>query len=699
MKKRRITRLISLLTVCAITFSIPVYSTTIDSVEIGSKISDDLQEVMNSSSDTDLVDIYYTIKTLDIDSLKNKLSSIYNFDYDKYQDPETCKEMLVPVVLTELKASSLYNSAFKEISFDDYKTMKAGDSNVNFALLDKINEWVGQKVDLYRKAKVEVYKEYYDSVRDYIKNKYKGESYEEIERFGIVSATRARATKAVISKLEQELIVESIYLHIDVKVENDTSVASTQIGADSSTGTKSILYSSPYNGNNVKIGVIEGVSVDETGIRTGRFNITNKQLQTAISANRLIYVQNGNIHPAMDDHATLVVTEIIGSQASVVAPDNRIHTFEGIVPSSFVYQTNFDSWDSLLSAINLLIEDYNVSIINMSAHVGNSINNREIENIGNYDIYDNEIDKIVRDQGITFIKTSGNNSYDNYKYINRPAKGLNVITVGSLSTKSSIFPSRAELLSTQFPVANYSCYMHSDTLPQKPDISAPGNYITGVKDNSGNLIYDDEYNNNVLDGGTSFAAPLVTGVAAQIIQADPTLRFNGLAVKAIILGGANKDAVDTTYSIENHLSTSAGVGMVDSVNSVERADAQTVFSNSFSITSSGCSTSYRYRDIQLTAGKTVRIVMTYNKIYDEIYTEGYPNKLNFQLYYNRPEGNSFYRQLVASSHTYSFNNVKVIECVVPETGSYSIRVALGPGYEKPTSGTVYQQYAVSYGYK
>lgn len=95
------------------------------------------------------------------------------------------------------------------------------------------------------------------------------------------------------------------------------------------------------------------------------------------------------------------------------------------------------------------------------------------------------------------------------------------------------------------------------------DVSAPGSFITTTTDmNEGNAMLGNNYVNT---GGTSYASPIVAGIAAILLQKNPQLTWQ--QIHQSIRGGAKKVQGNTyNYSIEPNSpgkSSEMGFGRVD----------------------------------------------------------------------------------------------------------------------------------------
>lgn len=219
-----------------------------------------------------------------------------------------------------------------------------------------------------------------------------------------------------------------------------------------------------------------------------------------------------------DSHSTWV-TSIIGGNT-------------GIAENAYLYITG-TSGSCFTSRMNDLISN-NVNIINMSAWENNN---------GFYDNYCKYIDYVVQSTYCTFVKSSGNNGPSTQPKITSPGCGMNVITVGSIAKDKN--------------VSYFSSWYTSNDYLLKPDMVAPGERISNIPNLSGN------------NSGTSFAAPMVTGIVALLMEEFPSLKLNPSLVKTALQNGCEKLPSQTDYFDEQ-----CGFGLVNYSN------ARTYLSNS-----------------------------------------------------------------------------------------------------------------------
>ncbi|MDR2083924.1 MAG: S8 family peptidase [Bacteroidales bacterium] len=109
--------------------------------------------------------------------------------------------------------------------------------------------------------------------------------------------------------------------------------------------------------------------------------------------------------------------------------------------------------------------------------------------------------EIAASRGIIVVNSAGNYGNSPWKYIGAPADGANVIAVGGVSADSSYYH-----VSSIGPTADNRF---------KPDLCALGSQVTVLYPLSGTGIFE--------MSGTSFAAPVIAGFTACVMEANPNI--------------------------------------------------------------------------------------------------------------------------------------------------------------------------------
>ncbi|TDE00589.1 S8 family peptidase [Jiangella asiatica] len=120
------------------------------------------------------------------------------------------------------------------------------------------------------------------------------------------------------------------------------------------------------------------------------------------------------------------------------------------------------------------------------------------------------VEALTAQNGTLFVVSAGNGSCE--ECVTHPASAPSALTVGAVDKSDELagFSSRGPL---------------PDTFDVKPDVTAPGVGIVAARSSLGTLPWpaipvDDHY---IQVDGTSMAAPHVTGLAALLLQAEPSL--------------------------------------------------------------------------------------------------------------------------------------------------------------------------------
>lgn len=230
-------------------------------------------------------------------------------------------------------------------------------------------------------------------------------------------------------------------------------------------------------------------------------------------------------------HATLVAAIMVGKAVTYGGK-----TYEGIVPDAELYSYAASDSDTIFDAVEFLVKSETdggcgVEIINASLGANRS---------GRYDFVSQWIDHIAFKHDVHFVAAAGNTNVSPDGYVTSPAMAYNAITVGNYENKNSLRQSwiiesanpgslDSQTLSDKyFRMADTSCFRTASGY-SKPDLIAEGTDIE-----YGAIVVNSGYKNS----GTSFAAPQVAGIIAQLCSKYPSLLTKQSTVKAILAASA-----------------------------------------------------------------------------------------------------------------------------------------------------------------
>jgi Subtilase family len=258
---------------------------------------------------------------------------------------------------------------------------------------------------------------------------------------------------------------------------------------------------------------------------------------------------------------------------------------------------------------------------------------------------DRHADGLVHNRWRLFVKSAGNRGMGDGR-VTSPGNGYNVLAVGNVDLGGTAARMNDIMSATSSSVDPTS--MVGDR--EKPELAAPGTNIQMLSNGSPWA--------GQTDSGTSFAAPMVAGAAARLIQRKPFLGVWPEQLRAILMASA-------VHNIEgaSRLSERDGAGMM-AVNTAARI----LDDNRHGGRHVGCGTFGRSQVVastQLPANRRLRAAISWTADPSAVDHASRPSA-DLDLEVRGPSGSVF---------SSSFDNTsEIVDFQAPTAGTYEIRV-------------------------
>lgn len=394
------------------------------------------------------------------------------------------------------------------------------------------------------------------------------------------------------------------------------NIGGLELSVARSTQNADLINQVGYNGAGVNLAVVE----------SGRIYPSNPYLTVAGACDGT---------GATSDHTT-AVAGIIGSTHT---------TFRGLAPSASLYSANCSSTPTAM--------DWGSS----NANVLN--NSYWYENDGSSSAFfpgDRHLDYIVRYNYDFVTKSAGNHAAAGCPLftptVTSPGKGYNVMTVGNYEDNDTLgWAGDAMDACSSFgdPRGDGTTYSHA-----KPEVAAVGSTISSTLRSSVPATAI-----GPVGSGTSYAAPMVAALAADLIGANSSLSIYPESLRAIIMATA-------LHNVEGdaRLSDRDGTGAIVASAAIKTVERGQWSSQWITSTASFPKTFYVYAF----KGERVRFVINWLSNPNASYTSDVlPADLDLTAY--RADGTTF----VQASASFG-NPFEIVDFVAPESETYVFRV-------------------------
>ncbi|HZU86936.1 MAG TPA: S8 family serine peptidase, partial [Anaerolineaceae bacterium] len=322
--------------------------------------------------------------------------------------------------------------------------------------------------------------------------------------------------------------------------------------------------------------------------------------------------------------------------------------FEGLANGATVDSANgsYSNWGTMTAAMDWATTNDTV------------INNSWYWDSGNSAVFweaDRRLDYYVR-HNYDFVSVAagnfGNGCGTNFStYVVSPAKGYNVLSVGNYEDQDNINWSD-DAMDYCSSFGNPGSDSATPTR-DKPEVSAIGATMDSTLPSAVAPL------TGPVGSGTSYSSPMVAALAADLIQAQPTLADKPESLRAIIMATALHNVEGGAVNSDKD-----GTGGVDFTAALATAEREQFTSQYVESTTTYPLTFY------LTAhqGERVRYVATWLSNPNAAYTtDVLPADL--ELYAYRADGSTY-----ITSSTSSVNNYEIVEFIAPATETYVFKV-------------------------
>ncbi|MCS7059926.1 MAG: S8/S53 family peptidase [Anaerolineae bacterium] len=332
----------------------------------------------------------------------------------------------------------------------------------------------------------------------------------------------------------------------------------------------------------------------------------------------------------VDDHATATAGMVGSTHATV----------RGIAPGVSLYSANATTYSdaNLSAAMDWAAITQNNDVINNSWG-GNAATTT-------LNVHDRHLDYIVRNMWSTVTVAAGNEANgcgSGTARVTSPARGYNVISVGNYADQNT-------LTWDDDAMNGCSSYVNPFTNIEKPEVAAVGSSITST-------ITATPWIANV-GSGTSYAAPMVAGQAALLMQRNAFLQVRPEAVKAIIMATALNNIEGNS-----RLSDRDGAGGVDMRAAFHLVDKGWWDWNAY--TAATLPVTYT---VFASQGQRVRAAIAWDSNPSADYSTD-PLQADIDLSVRDASG-----AVIATSNSI-YNSYEIVEFTAPASGNYSLRIA------------------------
>ncbi len=505
------------------------------------KIDSILQEKLDSMSSGDTIDVSVWLRDIDYEEVEEEVTQRLE---QKVENGEISEQALL-LPEDDLQTMKRQSSGNAQLSAESFQPVAGLD--IAAISQEAAQEFIETKRDVtsqeYAQQNAQVFESLFPKEKQEWFRTVPQKQPEVIYSCKYAPNIMMTLTKSQIQEIARSADVEEIYYYnnkvdpedlpeeepLTLEASPQTVAASNiSLSYQTSTGVSNMRVYNHADGTGIKIGQIE----------LGTPNIDNVVFQHMKDTNnsdndkfKILYA--GSSEKGNTDHATVVASIMAGKTAE----------FTSIVPNSELYYAgpvNPHNGSIVWKQSMELLVDAGVNVINSSCS-----NLWSTEAGGTYGDSSKWIDHLAYSHNVTICMSSGN-----FRYPLRGTMAYNAITVGNINDKHtvSIYDDKREN-NVKNPIEQ-SAYSDDPTLAYKPDIMSPGATAGTPVDRQTETSH----------GGTSYAAPIVSGAAAQLCCMYSYFKTKPALIKAALLAGAMK-----TQEMEEYDSDTDPNNNIDSV--------------------------------------------------------------------------------------------------------------------------------------
>lgn len=518
----------------------PVSAANTETTSPADKIDSVLQEKLDSMNGDDTIDVSVWLRDIDYEDVEQEVTQKLE---QKVENGEISRQALL-LPEDDLKTMKQQSSGNYQLSTASLQPVEGLD--IEQLSSEDTQEFIETKREVtsqeYQRQNAQIFGSLFPKEKQSWFRTVPQEQPEVIYSCKYAPNIMMTLTKSQVEEIAQSADVEEIYYYTNKIDPEDlpeeeplTLEASPQTVAASNI---SLSYQTSTGVSNMRI----YNHADGTGIKLGQIEFGVPKVSSAVfdhmrnaqdpSKDKIRILMNKSSLKDDENHAWAVATIMVGKTAE----------FTSIVPNAELYCVGvYDNKAGRFyekEGIEKLL-DAGVNVINASHSFSGESKN------GIYGDSCKWLDHVGYLHNVTLCISSGN-----YRDVLKGGMTYNAITVGNIDDKHTATLSDDKRMYTD--EGHQSAFSTDKTLAYKPDIMAPGA--------TAGTPVDPQSDINSRKGGTSYAAPIVSGAAAQLCCMYSYFRTKPALIKSALLAGAMK-----TQEMENYDSDTDPNNNIDSV--------------------------------------------------------------------------------------------------------------------------------------